>query len=368
MSCPSTRHIHRQSMSIPNKQVQSVHNFLPSDTTWKSEAHCRTVSTDAHVRCSAMSSLWWIHSAHNRIVCKFDCTITVLRDYFCSVNPPGCQNNCMPWLSHLFPEFYMKQYHYVGHTFSKSEQNQFLTNPPVAYIIQSQYTSYAPQYARKGYAFARPSPSLQSVEPTPATAHSGTYIHTNQSVEPTPATAHSGTHKPECGATAHSGTHKPECGADSSNSSLWHIYTHKPECGADSSNSSLWHIYTHKPECGADSSNSSLWHIHTQTRVWSRLQQQLTLAHIHTQTRVWSRLQQQLTLAHTHTNQSVEQLQQQLTLAHIHTQTLSVEDSSNSSLWHTQTRVWSSSSNSSLRYTQTHKHTYTHIQTTLHTY
>lgn len=27
----------------------------------------------------------------------------------------------MPWLSHLFPEFYMKQYHYVGHTFSKSD-------------------------------------------------------------------------------------------------------------------------------------------------------------------------------------------------------------------------------------------------------
>ena len=126
----------------------------------------------------------------------------------------------MPWLSHLFPEFYMKQYHYVGHTFSKSEQNQFLTNPPVTSTqciyntirTQSQYTSYTPQYARKG-------------------------------------------------------THKPECGANSSNSSLRHIY-----------DNILTLVHTNQ---SVDNIQQQLTLVHTNQSV-DNIQQQLTLVHTNT--------------------------------------------------------------------------------------
>ena len=82
----------------------------------------------------------------------------------------------MPRLSHHFHEFYMKQYHYVGHTFSKSEQNQFLTNPPVQY--GHNYSIHHIHLSMQERAHTN-----QSVEQTPATAHSGTYTHTNQSVD-----------------------------------------------------------------------------------------------------------------------------------------------------------------------------------------
>ena len=99
---------------------------------------------------------------------------------------------------------------YVGH-------QQFHTNPPVTstqcmYIqylshTQSQYTSYAPQYATH-----KPECAV-----TPETAHSGTYIHTN----------------PEHGGLQQQLTqvHTNPSVEDSSNSSLRHIYTHKPKCG-----------------------------------------------------------------------------------------------------------------------------------------
>ena len=96
---------------------------------------------------------------------------------------------------------------------------------------QSQYTSYAPQYATH-----KPERAV-----TPATAHSGTYIH-----------------KPKCGAapaTAHSGTYIQytqtlSVGA-SSNSSLRHIHIYTQTLPVEaSSNSSLRNIYTHKPKRG----------------------------------------------------------------------------------------------------------------------
>ena len=61
---------------------------------------CHVIPTDAHVHCSAMSSLWWIHTTlgqscthclNEGIRVKFDCTIMEFRDYFgslSSVNPP----------------------------------------------------------------------------------------------------------------------------------------------------------------------------------------------------------------------------------------------------------------------------------------
>ena len=83
-----------------SRKVQSVHNFLPSDTTWRSAGQCHVIPTDAHVHCSAKSSLWWIHTTlgqscthclNEGIRVKFDCTIMAFRDYFgslSSVNPP----------------------------------------------------------------------------------------------------------------------------------------------------------------------------------------------------------------------------------------------------------------------------------------
>ena len=89
------------------KQVQSVHNFLPSDTTWRSEAHCRTMSchtnwctctllcnvvtlVDSHCTKQLRTELhaWfergqiWLY--HNGIQGLF------LQSKQCSVNPPGC--------------------------------------------------------------------------------------------------------------------------------------------------------------------------------------------------------------------------------------------------------------------------------------
>ena len=77
----------------------------------------------------------------------------------------------MPWLSHLFPEIYMKQYHY-GHTFSKSD-----LHPPNAQYGHNHSIHHI------HLSMQERAHTNQSVEPTPATAHSGTYIHTNQSVD-----------------------------------------------------------------------------------------------------------------------------------------------------------------------------------------
>ena len=157
---------------------------------------------------------------------------------------------------------------------------------------QSQYTSYAPQYA------------------------------THKPV--TPATAHSGTHKPKCGAapaTAHSGTYihtNPSVEQLQQQLTQAHIYTQTLSVGA-SSNSSLRYIYTHKPKCGAAPATA-----HSGTYI--------------------------------HTNPSVEQLQQQLTQAHIYTQTLSVGASSNSSLRYIYTCKPKRGTAPATAHSGTHKH------------
>ena len=113
---------------------------------------------------------------------------------------------------------------------------------------QSQYTSYAPQYATH-----KPERAV-----TPATAHSGTYIHTNPSVEQLQQQL-----------------------------TQAHIYT-QTQAWNSSSNSSLRHIYTHKPKRGtAPATAHSGTYIHTNPSV-EQLQQQLTQAHIYTQTQAWN--------------------------------------------------------------------------------
>ena len=39
----NTTHISKRYWPPVSRKLQSVHNFLPSDTTWRSEAHCRSV-------------------------------------------------------------------------------------------------------------------------------------------------------------------------------------------------------------------------------------------------------------------------------------------------------------------------------------
>ena len=146
---------------------------------------------------------------------------------------------------------------------------------------QSQYTSYAPHTQTRTCSDPSNS-SLRHTNPergtTPATAHSGTYIHTNPSVE-------------------------------------------------DSSNSSLRHIYTHKPKRGETPATA---HSGTQTLSVELPQQQFTQAHIYTNPERGAAPATAHPGTYIHTNPSVERLQQQLTQAHI----LSVGASSNSSLRH----------------------------------
>ena len=112
---------------------------------------------------------------------------------------------------------------------------------------QSQYTSYAPQYATH-----KPERAV-----TPATAHSGTYIHTNPSVEQlqqqlTQAHIYTQTLSVEQLQQQLTQAHiytQTQAWNSSSNSSLRHIYT-QTQVWSSSSNSSLRHIYTHKPKCG----------------------------------------------------------------------------------------------------------------------
>ena len=81
---------------------------------------------------------------------KFDCTITVFRDYFCSlssVNPPGCHRLHTPIVGkiigphtcmhvetcfHNCPRISVPDtaFFYVGHQMNQNKF-QFLTNPPV---------------------------------------------------------------------------------------------------------------------------------------------------------------------------------------------------------------------------------------------
>ena len=84
---------------------------------------CHVIPTDAHVHCSAMSSLWWSKKLRTELRTWFERGQTVFRDYFCSlssVNPPGCHRLHKPIVGkiirphtcmHAFttvPEFHMK--------------------------------------------------------------------------------------------------------------------------------------------------------------------------------------------------------------------------------------------------------------------
>ena len=121
-------------------------------------------------------------------------------------------------------------------------------------------------------------------------------------------------------------THKPERAVTPEQLTQAHIHTQTLSVEA-SSNSSLRHIYTHKPKRGGLQQQLTQAHIYTQTQAWRTP----ATAHSGTQTLSVELPQQQLTQAHIHTQTlSVGQLQQQLTQAHIYTQTKAWNDPSNS--------------------------------------
>ena len=112
---------------------------------------------------------------------------------------------------------------------------------------QSQYTSYALQYATH-----KPERAV-----TPATAHSGTYIHTNPSVEQlqqqlTQAHIYTQTLSVELPQQQLTQAHihtNPSVEQLQQQLTQVHIYT-QTQAWNNSSNSSLRYIYTHKPKRG----------------------------------------------------------------------------------------------------------------------
>ena len=205
------------------------------------------------------------------------------------MNPPGCHrlhkpivHTCMhvETCFHNCPRISLPDtaFFYVGHQMNQNKF-QFLTNPPVT----STQCTYNTLSLIHNHSIHKPECAV-----TPATAHSGIYIHTNPSVEQLQQQL-----------------------------TQAHIYT-QTQAWNSSSNSSLRHIYTHKPKRGTVPATA-----HSGT-------------YIHTNPSV-EQFQQQLTQAHIYTNPSVEKLQQQLTQAHIYTQTQVWNSSSNSSLRYTQT-------------------------------